>query len=102
MGLGGCDMILLQPDFLQDRSPGSLVQRLKAAGQRVCIFGCGAAGPPHELVEGSGLDGWLEGPSWGAGINSQQLLALVTQMQVGARPQLSVTPPRLPAQRQEM
>ncbi len=81
INLGGADFILLQPEFLQDRSANGLVARLKGAGQRVCAFGWGAASPARELIEGSGLDGWLEGPSWGAGLNAQQLLALVTQMQ---------------------
>ena len=35
----------------------------------------------RELVEASGVDGWLEGPNWGAGINQQQLIALLAQMQ---------------------
>jgi hypothetical protein len=39
----------------------------------------------RELVESAGLDGWLEGPSWGAQINPQQLVQLLGQMQAQRR-----------------
>lgn len=82
MNLGGCDFVLLHPEFLRDRSPNSLAARLKMAGQRVCAFGWTPMGPMRELIESSGIDGFLEGPSFGAGINLQQLTTLVSQMQM--------------------
>ena len=39
----------------------------------------------RELIESAGLDGWLEGPTWGAPLNPQQLLALLSQMQAQRR-----------------
>jgi hypothetical protein len=39
----------------------------------------------RELIESSGLDGWLEGPSWGMPINPAQLTALLGQMQAQRR-----------------
>jgi hypothetical protein len=119
----GIDMILLAPEYLQDRSPNGLVARLRSAGQRVsarlrclapaartagppplpdcmqsglscwgcrapqvCAFGWSQNGPAKELIEGSGLDGWVEGPTWGAPINVQQLAQLLQQMHVSAGP----------------
>jgi hypothetical protein len=52
----------------------------------VCAFGWSASGPAKELIEGSGLDGWVEGPAWGTPINMPQLAQLVQQMHVSARP----------------
>jgi len=81
MGLGGLDCVLLHPEFLMDQSPNGMASRLKAAGQRVVAFGWSPVGPMRQLIEGSGLDGFLEGPSFGSGINLQQLASLVARMQ---------------------
>jgi hypothetical protein len=53
-------------DIMFDFAPGLLVQKDSASRQ---------------LIETSGLDGWLEGPAWGSIINEQQLLTLLYQMQ---------------------
>ena len=79
--LGGCDCVLLHPELLRDRSPAGLVARLRMMGQRVVAFGWAPSGPVCELIEGSGLDGWIEGPSFGSGINPQQLAQVVVRMQ---------------------
>lgn len=63
------------------RSPSGPVTRLRMLGQRVCAFGWAPVGPIKDLIESRGLDGWLEGPSFGAGIKLQQLEGLVARMQ---------------------
>ena len=50
-------------------------------GQRVCAFGWLPMGPVREIIESSGVDGWLEGPSFGAGISQTQLVQLISKMQ---------------------
>jgi hypothetical protein len=67
--LGGCDFVLLHPEFLGDKSPADLVARLKMMNQRVCAFGWALAGPMRSQVESSGLDGWLEVPTFGTGVS---------------------------------
>lgn len=62
-------------------SPSSLVTRLKMMNQRVCSFGWAPMGPVKELIESRGLDGWLEGPSFGSGIKIEELANLVMRMQ---------------------
>jgi hypothetical protein len=52
----------------------------------VCAFGWSAGGPAKDLIEGSGLDGWVEGPAWGAPINVPQLAQLLQQMHVRPGP----------------
>jgi hypothetical protein len=79
--LGGCDFVLMHPEFLRDRSPAGLLPRLKMMGQRTAAFGWAAIGPMRDLIEGSGVDGWLEGPSFGTGINQQALVSLINRMQ---------------------
>ncbi|KAJ9529751.1 hypothetical protein QJQ45_014527 [Haematococcus lacustris] len=82
--LGGaqfCDFVLLSPDFLQDRSPSGLVARLKMQGMRVAAYGWQPAGQMRELVEGSNVDGFLEGPTAPHGINRTQFTTLVFRMQ---------------------
>lgn len=79
--LGGCDCVLLHPEFLKDSSPSGLVGRLRMMGQRVCAFGWNPMGPTKDLIESRGLDGWLEGPSFGSGIDRNQLIQLVARMQ---------------------
>lgn len=79
--LGGCDFVLLHPEFLQDKSSNSAIARLRMAGQRVCAFGWSPSGPVKDLIESSGIDGWLQGPSFGTGINQAHLLQLIAQMQ---------------------
>lgn len=79
--MGGLDCVLLHPEFLRDKSPSGLVNCLHAANQRCIAFGWAPLGPMRELVETSGVDGWLEGPSFGAGINLQQLMAVLVRVQ---------------------
>ena len=43
-------------------SPSGLVSRLKMLGMRVCAFGWQPQGPQRELIESSGVDGFLMGP----------------------------------------
>nr|AER58218.2 channelopsin 2 [Chlamydomonas raudensis] len=80
--LGGCDFVLVHPEFLKDASSSGLVTKLRMMGQRVCAFGWSPMGPQRELIESRGLDGWLEGPSFGSGIDRHQLTALVSRMQM--------------------
>eukprot|EP01025_Chloroclados_australasicus_P047781 TRINITY_DN5390_c0_g2_i2.p1 TRINITY_DN5390_c0_g2~~TRINITY_DN5390_c0_g2_i2.p1 ORF type:complete len:496 (-),score=45.90 TRINITY_DN5390_c0_g2_i2:313-1647(-) len=75
------DFVLLHPQFLQDTSQQSLVNVLKSQRQRVCVFGGGAASPYNQLITMSAVDGYIEGPSFGAGINAEQLVALIRRMQ---------------------
>jgi len=79
--LGGCDFVLVHPDFLKDMSQAGLVTKLRMLGQRVCAFGWSPVGAQRELIESRGLDGWLEGPSFGTGIDAKQLKHLVARMQ---------------------
>ena len=52
------------------------------ANQRVCAFGYSSMGGPISmLIESSGLDGWLEGPSFGMGLNREALIQLLVRMQ---------------------
>nr|ABZ90902.1 channelrhodopsin-2 [Volvox carteri f. nagariensis]ABZ90903.1 channelrhodopsin-2 [Volvox carteri f. nagariensis] len=80
-GLGGCDFVLLHPEFLRDKSSTSLPARLRSIGQRVAAFGWSPVGPVRDLIESAGLDGWLEGPSFGLGISLPNLASLVLRMQ---------------------
>ncbi|GIL89020.1 hypothetical protein Vretifemale_16924 [Volvox reticuliferus] len=79
--LGGCDFVLLHPEFLRDKGPSGLPGRLRAMGQRVAAFGWASIGPVRDLIESAGLDGWLEGPSFGSGISQSNLIGLVARMQ---------------------
>ncbi|GFR44466.1 hypothetical protein Agub_g5727 [Astrephomene gubernaculifera] len=79
--LGGCDFVLMHPEFLRDRSPAGLAGRLRTMGQRTAAFGWAQLGPVRDLIESSGLDGWLEGPSFGAGVSLQSLAVLIARMQ---------------------
>lgn len=81
MGLGGCDFVLLHPEFVRDRSPNGLVSRLRNMGQRTAAFGWAQVGPMRDLIDSSGVDAHLEGPSFGAGISPQNLLELIAMMQ---------------------
>ena len=58
-----------------------LVQRVKGMGVHVCAFGWTAVGPVRQLIETSGLNGWLGGPSYGSGIDIQELAQLIGLMQ---------------------
>ncbi|PNH09255.1 hypothetical protein TSOC_004141 [Tetrabaena socialis] len=80
-GMGGCDFVLMHPEFLRDRAPTGLAGRLRMMGQRTAAFGWAPLGPMRDLIEGASLDGWLEGPSFGAGISQPSLLALIARMQ---------------------
>lgn len=44
MSLGGLDCVLMHPEFLRDQSPNSLLARLRAANQRVAVFGWSPSG----------------------------------------------------------
>ena len=79
--MGGCDCVLLAPDFLRDRSADGVVAKLRMMGQRVCAFGWMPSGPMRELIETAGLDGWVEGPGFGVGVNTQQLAGVLAAMQ---------------------
>lgn len=83
--LGGCDCVLLHPEFLKDTSPNGLLGRLRMMGQRVCAFGWTPVGPARDLIESRGLDGWIEGPSFGTGIDRSALIQLVASMQMMRR-----------------
>ncbi len=85
--LGGLDCVLAHPEFLRDKSPAGLVGRLHSGGQRVVAFGWSPMGPMRELIETSGADAWLEGPSFGTGINQQQLVATLVRAQQARRQQ---------------
>ncbi len=80
-GLGGCDFVLAHPEFLRDKSAGGIVNKMRMLGVRVAAFGWAPLGPMRDLIESAGLDGWLEGPSFGAGINQTNLVALISRMQ---------------------
>jgi hypothetical protein len=81
MALGGCDFVLVHPDFLKDTTPTGLVGKLRMLSQRVCAFGWSANTPQGLMIESRGLDGWVEGPSFGTGIEHKQLHHLVHRMQ---------------------
>ncbi|GLC48444.1 hypothetical protein PLESTB_000098500 [Pleodorina starrii] len=83
--LGGCDFVLLHPEFLRDKGPGNLLARLRTMGQRAAAFGWSVMGPVRDLIESAGLDGWLEGPSFGNGISMNNLIGLVVRMQQARR-----------------
>nr|AER58217.1 channelopsin 1 [Chlamydomonas yellowstonensis] len=81
MQLGGLDFVLVHPEFLRDRSQNGLVSRLKMTGHGVCAFGWVPSGPMREIIESAGVDGWLDGPSFGTGIDQEQLIELIGYMQ---------------------
>eukprot|EP01023_Acetabularia_acetabulum_P067255 TRINITY_DN9231_c0_g1_i1.p1 TRINITY_DN9231_c0_g1~~TRINITY_DN9231_c0_g1_i1.p1 ORF type:complete len:554 (+),score=89.72 TRINITY_DN9231_c0_g1_i1:195-1856(+) len=81
MQLAPIDFVLMHPQFLQDQGPQSLLSVLQSQRQRVCIFGWGAASPYRQLIEQSSVDGYVEGPSFGTGINAEQLISLIRRMQ---------------------
>lgn len=92
--LGGCDFVLMHPEYLRDRGPMGLLQRLRMMGQRVAAFGWAPLAPERELIESAGLDGWLEGPKFGVGISPVSLQQLVLKMQA-ARRSGSMMPPSM-------
>nr|QCB66177.1 putative channel rhodopsin [Haematococcus lacustris] len=82
MAMGGLDCVLLHPDFLKDAgTPQGLLPRLRSAGIKVLAYGWTPSGPYREMIEKSGVDGWLEGPSWGQGVNIDQLAVLLARVQ---------------------
>ena len=50
-------------------------------GQRICTFGWAPNSPLRDLIESAGIDGWIEGPGFGGGIDLQQLADLTSIMQ---------------------
>ncbi|GMH35170.1 hypothetical protein BSKO_03038 [Bryopsis sp. KO-2023] len=77
--MGGLDYVLLHPDMLVDQK---LLTFLRGQlGVRVCAFGWSSTGPMREALESAPIDGLLEGPSMGKGLNLEQLIALTAQMQ---------------------
>eukprot|EP00798_Chlamydomonas_sp_ICE-L_P024783 gene24783-10424_t len=86
MTVGGpmyVDYVLVHPEYLRDRSPAGLLSNLKMMNMRVCAFGWVHQGPHRELIEACGpaLDGYVEGPSFQAGFDPQQLMMLTARMQ---------------------
>lgn len=51
------------------------------APRRVIAFGWMAGGPVREIIETANLDGWVEGPGFGMGINQQQFASVLAAMQ---------------------
>lgn len=69
------------PALLPTRSPSGLVSRLKMLGMRVCAYGWQPQGQQRELIESSGVDGFLMGPIHPQGIHRAQFVQLIAKMQ---------------------
>lgn len=79
--VGALDCVLMAPDYLQDQTPNGLLSTLKRSGVRVCCFGWAPTSPHRALIENSGLDGYLEGPALGVGVQIEQLKGMLARMQ---------------------
>lgn len=74
---GGCDFVLIHPEFLRNTGPTGLLARLRAMGARVCAFGP-ATGPMKDLIDASGIDAVIEGPP----LDPHQLERVISSMQM--------------------
>eukprot|EP00191_Tetraselmis_sp_GSL018_P008177 CAMPEP_0177608700 /NCGR_PEP_ID=MMETSP0419_2-20121207/18620_1 /TAXON_ID=582737 /ORGANISM="Tetraselmis sp., Strain GSL018" /LENGTH=530 /DNA_ID=CAMNT_0019103425 /DNA_START=465 /DNA_END=2057 /DNA_ORIENTATION=+ len=91
---GGVDGVLISPEFLQQ--PG-LVQALKHSFRTpVFAFGWSKSGPAREVIESSGVDGWLEGPAFGVSFEPANLRRVLLQMQAAQAPHTISGPAQQP------
>lgn len=76
---GGFDGLLIGPEFLQQEG---IVPHIKNK-YRVPVYAYGYTkmGPNQQLIESSGVDGWVEGPSFGTPFDSEGLANAIGQMQ---------------------
>jgi len=76
---GGFDGVLVSPEYIQQVG---LVQRLKDKYHMpVYAFGWGKSSPWRSVIEGSGVDGWLEGPYFGSTFDTDALSDAIAEMQ---------------------
>mmetsp|Transcript_2452 Transcript_2452/g.6189 ORF Transcript_2452/g.6189 Transcript_2452/m.6189 type:complete len:631 (-) Transcript_2452:284-2176(-) len=79
MQKGGFDGVLLAPEYLQQ---GGIVQMIKETHRTpVYAYGWGKTSPIRQLIENSGVDGWLEGPSFGSTFSNEALEDAIAHMQ---------------------
>lgn len=79
MMTGGCDFVLIHPEFLRN---SNLLSKLRGLGVRLVAFGP-SQGPLRDLVDSSGVDGWVEGPP----LHPQQLERIIVKMQMDKKMQ---------------
>jgi hypothetical protein len=80
---GGFDFVFLHPEYLRDRSGGSLLATLRANGCKIAAYGYEPAGFARELIEGAGIGIYMPGPT-PQGADPTMLLRIVAEMQGGA------------------
>ena len=76
---GGFDFVFLHPEYLRDRSGGSLLVALRNNGISVAAYGY-EPGFAHELIESAGVSVFMPGPT-PQGLDLSVLGSLTAQMQ---------------------
>lgn len=79
---GGFDFVFLHPEYLRDRSGGSLLVALRNNGISVAAYGY-EPGFAHELIESAGINVYMPGPT-PQGLDLNMLANLTAQMQAQA------------------
>lgn len=74
--------MLLHPEYLRDRSGSSLLVTLRNNGCRIAAYGWEPSGFARELIEGSGIQHFIMGPTVG-GLDVNALTLLIGEMQGG-------------------
>lgn len=77
---GGFDFVLLHPEYLRDRSGGSLLVTLLNNNCKVAAYGWEPSGFARELIEGAGLTHFIMGPT-AQGLDTNALTMLIAEMQ---------------------
>eukprot|EP00892_Ulva_mutabilis_P009145 jgi/Ulvmu1/6602/UM003_0239.1 len=99
---GGFDFVFLHPEYLRDRSGGSLLVALRNNGISVAAYGY-EAGFAHELIQSAGITVFMPGPTV-EGLDLSMLGSLTAQMQAqsgmmmaGNPIQVRIEPAQVPA-----
>lgn len=79
---GGFDFVFLHPEYLRDRSGGSLLVALRNNGISVAAYGY-EPGFAHELIASAGINVFMSGPT-PQGLDLTMLGNLTAQMQAQA------------------
>jgi hypothetical protein len=80
---GGFDFVLLHPEYLRDRTGGSLLVALRNNNVKMAAYGYEPQGFARELIEGAGIAHYIPGPT-AAGLDMNLLGTLVATMQSSA------------------
>lgn len=77
---GGFDFVLLHPEYLRDRTGGSLLTALRNNSVRIAAFGFEPSGFVRDLIQSAGITHFIAGPT-PQGVDMNMLAALTAQMQ---------------------